>query len=231
MPLCLDAMTPIRIGLIGDHNPTVPAHRAIPMALDLAAASIGNCQVKPAWLPTDTLTEDVGTTLCDLDGLWCVPASPYASMQGALEAIRFARVERVPFLGTCGGFQHAILEYARNVLSLEEADHCETNPTAPLPLISRLSCSLVEKEDRIFLIAGSRIRRIYGCSEVSEAYHCNFGLNPNYEKLLADHIEFTGRDVSGEVRVLELDEHPFFVATLFQPERSALRGERSEERR
>ena len=201
------------------------AHRAIPLALDLAVASIGNCQVESIWLPTEALAEDSEARVIGLDGLWCVPGSPYASMKGALESIRLARAKRVPFLGTCGGFQHAILEYARNVLGFSEADHAESNPGTTRPLISRLSCSLVEKEDRIFLQEGSSIRRIYGRSEISEAYRCNFGLNSAYQDSFEDHLRFSGRDKAGEVRVVELDEHPFFIAALFQPERSALRGE------
>ena len=216
----------LRVGLIGDYNARVSAHQAIPRALDLAAAAVGDCRVESCWLPTEMLVNNLSTWLSGLDGLWCVPASPYASMDGALGAIRFARTERVPFLGTCGGFQHALLEYARNVLGLAQADHTESNPAASLPLISRLSCSLVEQQGKISLREGSRIRHIYGRPEVLEMYHCNFGLNPSYEGMLSNgQLQFTGRDGAGEPRVLELNSHPFFIATLFQPERSALRGE------
>src|SRR5204862_344720 len=81
--------------------------------------------------------------LSPFDAIWCVPNSPYASMEGALCAIRFARESGRPFLGTCGGFQHTIIEYARNVLGFHEADHAESNPAAALPLISRLACFLL----------------------------------------------------------------------------------------
>jgi len=64
------------------------------------------------------------------DGFWCVPASPYRDIDGALRAIRFAREQRRPFLGTCGGFQHAVLEYARNVLGWADAEHGELAPNA-----------------------------------------------------------------------------------------------------
>src|SRR5262249_32489725 len=72
---------------------------------------------------------------------------------------------------------------------------------------------------------GSRVRQIYRRAEISETYHCNFGLNRSYETRLNGELQFSGRDEAGEVRVLEISQHPFFVATLFQPERSALRGE------
>src|SRR5437667_8803065 len=169
----------LAIGLIGDYDPNVKAHLAIPKALELAAKVVG-CEVDQVLVATDSLDEGV-EILGGLQGFWCVPASPYASMEGALRAIGFARRNRRPFLGTCGGFQHAIIEYARNVLGLAQADHTESNPAASLPLISRLSCSLVEQQGKISLREGSRIRHIYGRPEVLEMYHCNFGLNPSYE--------------------------------------------------
>ena len=219
-------MEPIRLGLIGDYDPEVPAHQAIPRALALAAEALCGPQLEPTWLPTAALAKGSEKQLSGFSGLWCVPASPYASMDGALFAIRYARQNHVPFLGTCGGFQHALLEYARNVLGIAEADHAESNPSSVMPLIARLACSLVEKEDRIALEAGSRIRRIYGRAEINEPYRCSFGLNPRYEARLDDgRLRFTGRDTAGEVRVLELAGHPFFIGTLFQPERSALQGQ------
>src|SRR5690242_14160890 len=104
---------PLRIGLIGDYSPDIVAHVAIPRALDLTATDAG-VPVKPIWLATDRLEQDGADLLPACDALWCVPRSPYAGMDGALAAIRFARERGVPFLGTCGGFQHALIEYARN---------------------------------------------------------------------------------------------------------------------
>src|ERR1041385_7607653 len=112
-------MAAIRIGLIGDYNPRVVAHDAIPKALQLAAEPLGIPRVEACWLPIASLTqvsnENSNEKLRAFDGLWCVPGSPYSSMDGALEAIRFARTTGMPFRGTCGGFQHAMIEYARNV--------------------------------------------------------------------------------------------------------------------
>jgi CTP synthase (UTP-ammonia lyase) len=211
----------VRIGLIGDFNPDVLAHIAIPQALTLAARKI-ECSVETEWLPTPLLEKDTAERLAAFDGLWIVPASPYESMEGALLAIRFARERGVPFLGTCGGFQHALIEYARNVLNLAEADHAETNPESTLPLIAPLACALVEATDTIILQPGSRIAAIYGKSEISEKYHCSFGLNPRYTTLFeASGLRITGFDKSGEARVFDLAGHPFYIGTLFQPERSA----------
>jgi CTP synthase (UTP-ammonia lyase) len=216
--------TNIRIGLIGDFNAEVTAHVAIPKALEFAGQT-AECNIAPLWIHTSSIIDSIDSRLAGFDGLWCVPASPYASMDGALKAIRFARETDRPFLGTCGGFQHAILEFARNVLGQIEADHAESNPAATMPLISPLSCSLVGASGRIFFKTGSRAARIYGCAETVEEYHCNYGVNPRFRSLLDDSgMKITGVDEDNDARVVELEGHPFFMGTLFQPERSAFKG-------
>ncbi len=215
----------LKIGLIGDHDPEVTAHRAIPEALGLAARGLG-VSVAPEWVHTASLGRDFSKRLGGFDGLWCVPASPYADMDGALRAIGFARKNLVPFLGTCGGFQHVLIEYARSVLGLIDADHAESNPDARVKLISRLACSLVEKTGEILLSEGSRVRALYGGADrVTETFHCSFGLDSGYLPVFRDSgMKCTGFDPGGELRVVELEGHPFYMATMFQPERSALRG-------
>jgi len=169
--------------------------------------------------------EDPARQLSPYHAIWCVPASPYASMEGALRAIRFAREAPRPFLGTCGGCQHAILEYARNALGIAEADHAESNPSARLPLISELSCALVEKSGSVLIEEGSKIGAICGKREIEEVYHCSYGLNPRFEHLLGESaLRISARDEKGEARAFELTTHPFFICTLFQPERAALTG-------
>ncbi len=217
-------ITPLRVALVGDPDPAVPAHRAIPVALRLAADRTG-VAVEPDWLPTPVLVGDVPARLADFAAVWCVPASPYANTAGALAAVRRARESGTPFLGTCGGFQHALLEFARNVLGRADAGHAELDPDAAVPLIAPLACSLVEQTGRVHFTDGSRLREIYGVDSADEPYRCRYGLNPKYERLFAETpLRVAARDGAGEVRAVELVGHPFFVATLYQPERAALRG-------
>ena len=205
----------IRIGLIGDRSESVTAHRAIDAALQMCA------DVEAVWLHTAAIPD-----LESFDGLWCVPASPYADTDAALRAIQFARERGRPFLGSCGGFQHAIVEYARNVLGLSEADHAENNPQSAMPVIAPLACALVEQSGEIVLAEQGLIRSAYGVGRIEEGYHCSYGLNPAYvERLFAADLHPTAHDLAGEVRGVELRGHPFFVATLFQSERRALIGE------
>lgn len=213
-----------RIALVGDYNENVVAHRAIPIALKLAASDL-RAEVSWEWLPSRDLPPMGAARLDPYAAVWCVPASPYENTQGVLDAIRFARLQKRPFLGTCGGFQHALLEYAQAVWGIE-ALHAETNPEAEDPLIAPLSCSLVGVRDGLRFEPRSRLRAIYGRDSADEEYHCNYGLNPRCaERLRSGSLEIAARDEDGGVRAVELRDHPFFIGTLFQPERAALRGE------
>lgn len=213
----------LRIGLIGDFDASVPAHRAIPMALRLAGDALA-VVVEAEWVPTEDIRDP--SRVSSFEGLWCVPASPYRSMAGALCAIQFAREHARPFLGTCGGFQHSIIEYARNVLGWTDAEHAETAPDAARAVIAPLACALVETRDFVRLRPGSRIAAAYGCEEATEGYRCRYGLNPEFQAaLVTGPLRIGAQDTTGEVRAVELDGHPFFLATLFQPERAALEGQ------
>ncbi|HET7603833.1 MAG TPA: gamma-glutamyl-gamma-aminobutyrate hydrolase family protein [Gemmatimonadales bacterium] len=216
----------LRIALVGDYSPEVTAHRAIPEALRLSSESLGT-PLHYDWIHTTTLGTDATGPLARYDAIWLVPNSPYANTAGALSAIRLARESRRPFLGTCAGFQHAILEYAGSVWQLEpsKAAHAELDPDAEDPVIAPLACSLVEEQGRVRFAPASRLSQLYGNEHAIEGYHCNFGLNLHYAERLNDGaLRATAWDDAGEVRGVELTDHPFFVATLFQPERSALAG-------
>lgn len=217
-------MEPTFIALVGDHDPEVVAHRAIPKALGLAALSLGRT-VDAVWVATERVAADEEEALGHVDAVWCVPASPYRSTEGALAAIRRARERGMPFLGTCGGFQHAVLEFARNVAGIAGAGHAETEPEGEALVISPLACALREVGGRVSFTEGSRLYGIYGPKPVEEEYMCGYGLNPAFrERLEAAGLRFTGFDPEGAVRAMELPGHPFYVATLFQPERAALHG-------
>lgn len=212
----------IRIALIGDYKPSAKAHQAIPHALTLACGA--DIEAQWNWLHTSTLTGEPADQLAEYDGVWCVPASPYANTHGALKAIRFARETGRAFLGTCGGFQHAIMEYAEAVWGVA-ASHAEVDVDVVDPVISPLACSLVEQSGELYLEPRSRLALIYGATTANEEYHCRYGLNPRHAARLASGaLRIAARDGADEVRAVELDGDQFFIATLFQPERSAFSG-------
>jgi CTP synthase (UTP-ammonia lyase) len=212
------------IALVGDYSERHTAHRAIPVALELARARSG-ADVAWEWVATRAIGEP-GRDLAAYAAAWVVPASPYENTAGALGAIRWAREGGRPFLGTCGGFQHALLEIARDVAGIPDADHAETNPTGASLVVTPLSCSHVEKVGRVRFAPGSLLARAYGSDASSEGYRCNYGFNPAYRAALeAAGFAFTAWDDEGDIRGGELGDHPFFAGVLFQPERAALRGE------
>ena len=102
--------------------------------------------------------------------------------------------------------------------------HAELDPSAADPVIGPLACALVEQAGTVRFEPGSRLLAIYGSDDAVEGYHCSYGLNP-----AARHgwpaVPASGRrELAGDVRAVELDGHPFFIGTLYQPERSALDG-------
>jgi CTP synthase (UTP-ammonia lyase) len=114
------------------------------------------------------------------------------------------------------------VEYARNVLGIRDAEHEETAPNAPTLLISKLSCSLVGKTQTIKIRPGSRAHQAYGQQEVTEQFYCNYGLNPEFfDRVDRGEFKITGVDLEGGARIVELSDHPFYVATLFLPQISS----------
>lgn len=211
-----------RVAIVGDFDPEKAAHLAIPKAIQLASNELG-FQFEHEWIATPMLNTNADLKLKSYQAVWLAPGSPYVSMQGALNSVQYARQSKVPFLGTYGGFQHMMIEYARNVLGLSEADHGETNPTASLILVVPLTCSVSRQNHTFKLTAGSAVAAVYGKTEIVEQYGiCNYGLNPDFiSKFEQAGMCMAGVDTNGEPRIMELNHHPFFVGTLFQPERSA----------
>jgi CTP synthase (UTP-ammonia lyase) len=217
-------MTPIRIALVGDYNPAVPAHRAIPRAIELCSAPLGRA-VDARFIPTSEIN-DTAASLLEAHGIWCVPGSPYANTAGALAAIRLARTQPLAFLGTCGGFQHAVMEIAQSVWGLPAPAHAELDPAAPDPIIVALGCAIIDASADLRIGAGSRLFAAYGGATAREQYRCSYGVSPRCAEFLeAGPLRATAWDADGDVRAIELDGHPFFVGTLFQPERAALAGQ------
>lgn len=215
----MDNPPPPRLALVGDRSPSVAAHTRIPELLGSLSLR-GPDQLEPYWLHTSTI-EGPGD-LEGFDGVWVVPGSPYASSEGALAAVTYARTRGVPLLGTCGGFQHLLLEFARNVCGLREAGHAEIDPEAPDLLIVPLACKLFGEEDTVYVAEGTRAADVMGAGPSTERYFCRFGLDPAYEPVLeAAGLTVSGRSAGGEARVAELTDHPFFIAALFQPELSS----------
>jgi CTP synthase (UTP-ammonia lyase) len=209
----------IRIGVIGDFNSQNSTHIFTNDVVQYAAEILGK-PFETVWLPTDK-PQNYG----EFSGLFCSPGSPYKSLEGALVGIRYARENKVPFIGTCGGMQHLVLEYARNVLGLKDAAHAETDPYASCLFITPLSCSLVGKTMEVTIEPESKAARAYQATRSIEEFYCNFGLNPEYQSSLEQAgLKITATDQNGEARIVELSSHPFYLGTLFVPQARSRAG-------
>lgn len=212
----------LHIGIIGDYQADRPSHIATIESLNHCADYLG-CTLILTWLPTESLEAAVDKNLCKFDGLWCAPGE-YNSMEGALRAIRYVRENNIPFIGTCQGFQHMVIEYVRNKLGIKDAQHVEFNPEAPNLIITTLSCSFVGETRKVIIQKGSRVSSYYAAEATYERFTCNSGINPSYRKMIDDSgCSIVGTDENGEIRILDLLTNNFFIATLFQPQLSLAR--------
>src|ERR1700733_8020054 len=172
-----------RIALVGARSENGRAHARIPALIDALLRRDG-IALDAYWIATPDVTA------CDLgrfDAVWLVPGSPYDNPDGAVAAVRTARERGIPFLGTCGGFQYALLEFARDVCGLATVENAEVTPDAAEHLIVPLECSLRGHEEAVMVVPGTLAAHISGPGRRTERYHCSFGLNPAYLETLTRH--------------------------------------------
>jgi CTP synthase (UTP-ammonia lyase) len=210
-------MPTTRIALLGDKDLEYVTHRALEAAV--------------AQLPTGVAAEWVGTdtpqarALDAFDGIWLLPGTPYRDDDAALAAIDWALDSGTPLLGTCGGFQYALLALARRLAGIEDAAHAEVEPDAEAAVVAPLACSLIGEEREVTCVPGTQLAAICGAAPFTGFHFCSYGL----ADVFVDRLEAAGVVVSAHapdagVEGIELPEHPFFVATLFQPQIGALSG-------
>ena len=223
---------PVRIGVLGDYDPKSPTLPAIEKSLQHASAKL-SLPVEAEWIATsDILTPEVLKKLETFDGIWAAPGSPYKSFDGMLTGIEFARRRDWPFLGTCGGFQYALIECARNVLGIKDADSAENNSGSKNIIIYPVSCASPNKSKgapklsgtipEIRLRPGSYLHSFYSQDTVAEEFFCNFEVNPDYEwAAMEAGFPVVARGSQGEIRAIESPTHRFYVATLYQPQLSS----------
>jgi CTP synthase (UTP-ammonia lyase) len=142
----------VSIAIVGDENDAYPSHREIN-----AVRSMLGEGVDTEWVATD------GDRVRDLQGfhgIWLTPGSPYADDAAAYDAVKWARERDVPFLGTCGGLQYAVVEYFRNVLGDASASHAESDGVDDTNVVRALACSLDGEERMVRPLAGTRFSRL-----------------------------------------------------------------------
>jgi CTP synthase (UTP-ammonia lyase) len=151
--------------------------------------------------------------------VWLAPGSPYRDDAAAYAAIRHCLATGTPFLGTCAGFQYACVELARSRAGLQSASHAESDPGGDALVVQSLSCTLYGERRLVTPAPGTRLARICG-EEPFEGFHwCGYGLADEYVPLFTRHgVTVGARAADAGVEAIELSDHPFFVATAFQPQ-------------
>jgi CTP synthase (UTP-ammonia lyase) len=141
------------------------------------------------------------------------------------EAIAWTLRSGTPFLGTCGGFQYALLVLARELAGIADAEHAERAPAAGAPVVAPLACSLVGQEREVRCVPGTRLAAILGTAPFTGFHWCGYGLaEPFVARLAAAGVVVCAHAPDAGVEGVELPDHPFFVATLFQPQMGASAG-------
>jgi CTP synthase (UTP-ammonia lyase) len=209
----------MKLAIIGDYKPGNSTHTGTDEALR-QAAKLADILLDFAWIPTEEIDKNFNKIVALYDAFLIAPGSPYNDMKAVLRIIQYTRLNGRPTLGTCGGFQHMIIEFARNVLHIEDAEHAEHDPYASKLVINPLSCNLKGNPLEIKITdEQSAVARIIGSPVLTEQYYCNFGLNRDYQKQIDDAgFRIVGTDATNEARILELEGHPFYIATLFIPQ-------------
>ena len=207
----------VNIAIVGDENHAYPSHREIN-----AVRSMLGEDVETQWVATDgDRVRDLG----GFDGVWLTPGSPYVNDAAAYEAVTWARECDVPFLGTCGGLQYAVIEYFRNVLGLASASHAEADGIDDTNVVRALACSLNGEERVVRPIAGTRFSRLVNDQAFVGMHYCNYGPGAEEVRRLVENgmvVEATADDAGAEV--IELPTNRFFMLSLFQPQIGALAG-------
>ncbi len=227
------------IGVIGDRVDGFAPHDTVADSVEHAAARLGVAAPEVRWIATDHLAEVGVAALDGAAGVWCAPGGPYRSLDGALEGIRWARTHDIAFLGTCAGFQHGVIEFARHVLGHTTAAHAEyavaqdrSHDVGDRPghddeyFIDELLCSLVGRTMQVDLLDPD-LCDLYGTAHPKERYYCRFGLNPKWRAALHDAgLRVAGVDHrDGDVRLLRLAGHRCYLLTLFVPQTSSTEAE------
>ncbi len=218
----------VKIGLVGKYVSLPDAYKSIAEAFIHAGAE-NDCKVDLKWISSEDITKDtVAEILGDLHGVLVAPGFGERGLEGKIEAIRYVRENKIPFLGICLGMQCAVVEFTRNVLGLD-ASSTELNPKTKYPVID-----MMEEQKKITskggtmrlgsyeckLKKGSKAASIYGETIIHERHRHRYEFNDKYlEQIEEAGLKATGVNPdSGLVEVVELKDHPWFVGVQFHPE-------------
>ncbi len=228
----------VTVAMVGKYIHLEDAYKSLAEALTHGGIHTRN-KVKIAWIDSEDIETQGTACLEGVDAILVPGGFGERGVEGKIRTVQFARENKIPYLGICLGMQMAVVEYARNVAGLKDAHSTEFDPASPHPvigLITEWTTAEGEVERRseesdlggtmrlggqtCKLLAGTRARDIYGEDEVEERHRHRYEFNNGYR----ERLEKAGLVISGVsqdeklVEVVEIPEHPWFVACQFHPE-------------
>jgi len=219
----------IQIGLIGKYVELQDSYKSILEAI-IHAGAVNETKVKVHSIHSEYLNEnDVADKLKDLDGIIVAPGFGERGIQGKIEAIRYVRENKIPFLGICLGMQMAVIEHARNVAGLKEANSIEMEEDCAVPVISIMEEQKHIKDKggtmrlgawKCRLEKDSLAYRIYQNEAIEERHRHRYEFNDAYRETIEKHgLKATGiNPETGLVEVVEIPDHPWFIGVQYHPE-------------
>ena len=232
------ATKPVRIAMVGKYVELADAYKSLNEALVHAGIHTG-ARVTIDYVDSDALSTESLAGLQQADAILVPGGFGTRGIEGKVLAAQYARENGVPFLGICLGMQIAVIEYARHVLGLEAANSTEIDANTPDPVVA-LVCEWVDSEGQIEqrtqtadlggsmrlgaqpcqLLANSKVREIYATDTIYERHRHRYEVNQHYVSRLEEAgLIFSGKSVDGRlVEMIELSEHPWFIACQFHPE-------------
>ena len=219
----------VKIGLIGKYVELHDAYKSISEAFIHAGAE-NEVKVKIQWIHSEDLTlENIPRKLKDLDGILVAPGFGNRGTEGKIDAVRYARENKIPFLGICLGMQMAVIEFARNVVGIKDAGSLEMEENCLNPVINLMADQkdVTQKGGTMRLGAwdckiseDSKVYNAYKSELISERHRHRYEFNNDYLKQLTDAgLKVTGvNPKTGLVEIVEVEDHPWFVAVQYHPE-------------
>jgi len=221
----------VNIAITGKYTELHDSYVSIMESLRSSAGQL-KARVNVRWIETTDIEKGkirAADVLKGADGIIVPGGFGPRGAEGKIECIRYARENKIPFLGLCYGFQLATIEFARNVCGLEKANSTEIDPKTPHPVIDLLpEQRKIYKKGGTMRLGGHDVatekgtiaNRIYGSSKIRERFRHRWEFVPSYKEMLENKgLVFSGHDKSGEImQILELPGHPFFMASQFHPE-------------
>lgn len=198
-------MSDIFVGLLGDKVDGYIPHESAEKAM-LEIRNKTKFSLHYEWLSTDQVSKEL---LKKYDCIWA-GSGPYLNEEKALAAIKYARENKIPILGTCSGFKYMVIEYAKNVF----------NASNPFNYIDKNQlCSTDYKELTINLEESSSLVSVFNSTSISEISHCTFEIASEISQKTAEAFEFCGKAKDdGRTVLIRLPNHSFYVASLFLPQ-------------